>query len=132
MTIFEVTKQWGNHLFHKFLTLIKKYVLGFFTPPLLIKDMRCVSDEKWKLMELYLQNLKTYTAHVTLPLTFTDAIAFNKNHDVLVCGCISVVFDIYLFKVNIRNHWRRSGVFIANFEHVSHLVLVCLLLILNR
>ena len=26
---------------------------------------------------------------------------------------------------------RRSGVFIANFEHISHLVLVFLLLILN-
>ena len=57
---------------------------------------------------------------------------------------------IYLFKVNNRNtrtrcgmcskltiktserrHWRRSGVFIVNFEHISHLVLVFLLLILN-
>ena len=28
-------------------------------------------------------------------------------------------------------HWRRSGVFIVNFEHVSHLVLVFLLLTLN-
>ena len=27
--------------------------------------------------------------------------------------------------------WRRSGVFIVNFEHISHLVLVFLLLILN-
>ena len=57
---------------------------------------------------------------------------------------------IYLFKVNNRNartrceicakltiktperrHWRRSGVFIVNFEHMSHLVLVFLLLTLN-
>ena len=29
-------------------------------------------------------------------------------------------------------HWRRSGVFIVNFEHISHLVLVFLLLTLNR
>ena len=37
----------------------------------------------------------------------------------------------YMFKVNNRNtrirceirHWRRSGVFIVNFEHISHLVL---------
>ena len=27
--------------------------------------------------------------------------------------------------------WRRSGVFIVNFEHISHLALVFLLLILN-
>ena len=30
-----------------------------------------------------------------------------------------------------RRHWRRSGVFIVNFEHNSHLVLVLLLLTLN-
>ena len=30
-----------------------------------------------------------------------------------------------------RCHWRRSGFFIANFEHISHLVLVFLLLTLN-
>ena len=31
-----------------------------------------------------------------------------------------------------RRHWRRSGVFILNFEHIPHLVLVFLLLTLNR
>ena len=30
-----------------------------------------------------------------------------------------------------RRHWRCSGVFIVNFEHTSHLVLVFLLLTLN-
>ena len=58
---------------------------------------------------------------------------------------------IYLFKVNNRNtrtgceicskltintperrQWRRSGVFIVKFEHISHLVLVFLLLTLSR
>ena len=57
---------------------------------------------------------------------------------------------IYVPKVNIRNtrtkceiclkltiktserrHWRRSDVFIVIFEHISHLVLVFLLLTLN-
>ena len=57
---------------------------------------------------------------------------------------------IYLFKVNNRDtrtryeicskltiktperrQWRRSGVFIVNFEKISHLVLVFLLLTLN-
>ena len=57
---------------------------------------------------------------------------------------------IYLLKVNHKNtrtrykiyskltkktpepcHWRRSSVFIINFEHISHLVLVFLLLTLN-
>ena len=58
---------------------------------------------------------------------------------------------IYLLKVNIRNtrtqceicskleiktpercHWRRSGVFIVNFDHMSHLFLVFLLAILSK
>ena len=59
--------------------------------------------------------------------------------------------NIYLLKVNIRStrtrceicpkltikiperrHWCRSGIFIVNFEHISHLVLVFILLTLNR
>ena len=32
---------------------------------------------------------------------------------------------------NDECHWRRSGVFIVNFEHISHLALVFLLLTLN-
>ena len=31
-----------------------------------------------------------------------------------------------------RRHWRRSGVFIVNFEHISHPSLVFLLLTLNK
>ena len=68
--------------------------------------------------------------------------------------CCSMMLNpagIYLLKVNNRNtktrceicskltintperrHWRRSGVFIVNFEHISHLVLVFLLLTLNK
>ena len=44
----------------------------------------------------------------------------------------------YIFKGNNRNtrkrcrHWRRSGVFIVKFEHISHFVLVFLLLTLSR
>ena len=46
--------------------------------------------------------------------------------------------NIYLFKVNNRNTrkltikkrpWRRSGVFTVNFEHISHLFIVFLLLL---
>ena len=34
-------------------------------------------------------------------------------------------------KIPERRHWRRSGIFIVNFEQISHLVLVFLLLTLN-
>ena len=37
---------------------------------------------------------------------------------------------IFMFKVNNRNT-RNTGVFIVNFEHILHLVLVFLLLTLN-
>ena len=40
-----------------------------------------------------------------------------------------------MFKVNNKDirttPWRRSGIFIANFEHISDLLLVFLLLTLN-
>ena len=35
-------------------------------------------------------------------------------------------------KIPERGHWRRSGIFIVNFEHISHLVLLFLLLTLSR
>ena len=34
-------------------------------------------------------------------------------------------------KIPERRHWRRSGIFIVNFEHISHRVLVFLLLTLS-
>ena len=35
-------------------------------------------------------------------------------------------------KIPERRHWRRSGIFIVNFEHILHIVLVFLLLTLSR
>ena len=35
-------------------------------------------------------------------------------------------------KIPERRQWRRSGVFIVNFEHILHLILVFLLLTLSR
>ena len=65
-----------------------------------------------------------------------------------LCNGIAIPADNYIFKVNNRNtrtkceicskltikipeRRRRSGTFIVNFEHISHLVMVFLLLILN-
>ena len=39
------------------------------------------------------------------------------------------VMDIH--KLDPSRHWCHSGVFIVNFEHMSHFVLVLLLLIFN-
>ena len=80
----------------------------------------------------------------------------SQNHVVCVKPAVTqsaftcLKSTIYLLKVNNRNtrtrceicskltiktpkrrQWRRSGVFIVNFEHISHLVLKSLLLTLN-
>ena len=38
----------------------------------------------------------------------------------------------FTIKIPERRRFRRSGIFIVNFEQISHLVLVFLLLILSR
>ena len=72
----------------------------------------------------------------------------KKMYSIFKC---TVPASNYLLKVNNRNtrarfelcsmltiktlercHWRHSGVFIVNFEHISHLVLVFLLSTLSR
>ena len=77
-------------------------------------------------------------------------VAFMVHYNIRVLTN-SIPADNYMFKVNNRNtrtrceicskltiktpegrHWRRSGVFSVNFEHILHLALVFLLLTLNR
>ena len=56
------------------------------------------------------------------------AITWSKKHNIKkfeICSKLTI-------KTLERRHWRRSGVLIVNFEHISHLVLVFLLLTLNR
>ena len=36
------------------------------------------------------------------------------------------------FSLIIWRHWRRSGVFIVNFEHITHFFVVFLLFTLNK
>ena len=48
-------------------------------------------------------------------------------------GNFNIFGDLKLtIKTPERRHWRHSGVFIVNFEHISHLVLVFLLLTLSK
>ena len=42
------------------------------------------------------------------------------------------IFPELTIKTRKRRQWCRSGVFIVNFEHISHFVLVFLLLTLSR
>ena len=41
----------------------------------------------------------------------------NKRSNKKICE----IFSELTIKTTERRHWRRSGVFIVNFEHVSHL-----------
>ena len=82
-----------------------------------------------------------------LPGTFAE----DKKHDLESSKFSSFPANVYLFHVKNRNtrkrceicskftiktpelcHWLRSGVFIVNFEHISHLFLLFLLLTLKR
>ena len=49
----------------------------------------------------------------------------NRNTRCEICSKLTI-------KTPKRRHWRHSGVFIVNFEYISHLVLVFLLLTLSR
>ena len=70
------------------------------------------------------------------------------SHSMFLPCKLCIPAGIYLLKDNLRNtrtrceicskltvktperrHWRHSGVFIVNFEHISHLALVFLLLL---
>ena len=91
-------------------------------------------------------SLKTYTRPCIFPRNIHN---YEKNQ---ISGFVLLIpTGNYMLKVNKRNtrtrceicsklttktpelnHWRRSGVFIVNFELISHLVLVFLLLALSR
>ena len=51
----------------------------------------------------------------------------NKNTRTRCETCSTLII-----KTPERRHWRQFGVFIVNFEHISHLVLLFLLLTLSR
>ena len=109
---------------------------------------------KGTLAQVFLKN-KYFQTSLFQGRVYMAALRLFQDHIVIYC-CqyfyynTSIPVGIYLLKVNNRNtrtrreicskltiktperrHWRRPGVFIVNFEHLSHLVLVFLLLTLN-
>ena len=54
-----------------------------------------------------------------------------SNLNVTFSENIAYVLNGWLLKTPERRHWHRSGVFIVNFEYISQVVLVFLLLTLN-
>ena len=106
--------------------------------------IRCLrSDNHLGILEMLMTNHKNATSQLVGPdldsrKLLRDLLKeFQKLRNYRLQVSISQAFPagIYLFKVNSRNTRTRceicSGVFIVNFEHISHLVLVLLLLTLN-
>ena len=116
--------------------------------------MHLSMGQVWRLNELW---FKRYLQNCTL----TDVRILIMTYKYSPLDCLKTTLDtllaqynpanIYLFKANNRNtrkgceicskltiktrewrHWRLSGVFLVNFEHISNLFLVFLLLALNK
>ena len=68
-----------------------------------------------------------YDANVSQPSRHLLVKVNNRNTRVRCEICSKLTIN-----TPERRQWRRSGVFIVNFEHISHLVLVFLLLTLSR
>ena len=120
----------------------QKKVMGNFSPTIPPPPkLYCRPKRKVKI-ELVTQKLQ-------LNLQLNSYTQFQKEF-ILISGICHYPAGIYLLKVNNRNsrtrceicskltiktpkqrQWCRSGVFVVNFEHISHLVLVFLLLALN-
>ena len=78
---------------------------------------------KWLLLSLRNSKL-IHSSYNPAGIYLINVININTRTRCEICSKLTV-------KTAERCQWRRSGVFIVNFEHISHLVLVFLLLTLN-
>ena len=67
------------------------------------------------------------TQEIQLPSRHLLAQSYNRNTKATCEICSKLTIN-----TPERRYWRRSGVFIVNFEHISNIVLVFLLLTLRR
>ena len=68
--------------------------------------------------------------HCFNPFYPADNYPFKVNNRNVRTRC--EIYSKLIIKILEQRHWRRSGTFIVNFEHISHLVLVFPLLTLSR
>ena len=55
-----------------------------------------------------------------------------NDKDNKICSKLTIKASKLMIKTTIRRQWRRPGVYIVKFKHISRLFLVLLFLILNR
>ena len=75
----------------------------------------------WSIISLVIYSVCLYPAGIYM-LKFNNR---NIRTRCEICSNLTI-------KTPERRQWRHSGVFVVNFEHISHLVLVFLLLTLSR
>ena len=81
-------------------------------------------------MPLFIQHKKTFHYITNSTVTKQDIIYLLKVNDKNT-ATMSEISSKLTIKRPEQLQWRSSDVFIVNFEHISHLVLVFLMLTLN-
>ena len=81
-----------------------------------------------------INHIKRYDIVCRCPLFLI--LVYSRNTVLDLEKKVSYLWELLLHALarstyGIIRHWRRSGIFIVNFEHISHLVLVFLLLTLS-
>ena len=85
-------------------------------------EFSCIRTEYGDLPRKYSVNIASNTP--------AGNFMFNVNNRNIKTSC--EICSKLTLKIQERRHWRRSGIFIVNFEQISHLALVLLLLTLSR
>ena len=85
-------------------------------------------ESLWKWTNFKTPGSVTYISLKSLYFPIGNCI-FKVNDDSTGIKC--VICLKLIIKTPKQRHWRRSGVFIVNFERISHLVLMILLLTLT-
>ena len=87
------------------------------------------SDSK-NLLRVYKKNSRTRPKKISVA-SFLYYSWFSKNPVAKQYTSKLIVVSMLHILLTLILHWRRSGVFIVNFEHISHVALVFLLSTLN-
>ena len=87
------------------------------------------SDSK-NLLRVYKKNSRTRPKKISVA-SFLYYSWFSKNPVAKQYTSKLIVVSMLHILLILILHWRRSGVFIVNFEHISHVALVFLLSTLN-
>ena len=88
------------------------------------------SSRKWLLCEVIL----VWSVNIDNFLTLRRYPNYFKRFVLTISTMLFLTQSLVLISLSqpaFTCQWRRSGIFIVNFEHISHLVLAFLLLILN-